>query len=46
MDYLMTSDAIDPARTLPLYTEAFACAERSGDHLITPSCTTTPAMPP
>ncbi len=29
--YLLT---IDPARTLPLYTEAFACTERSGDHLI------------
>ncbi len=28
--YLMT---IDPARSLPLYTEAIACTERSGDHL-------------
>jgi hypothetical protein len=26
--------SIDPARSLPLYPEAFACAERSGDHLI------------
>jgi predicted ATPase/DNA-binding XRE family transcriptional regulator len=31
MLYLMS---IDPARSLPLYPEAFACAERSGDHLI------------
>ena len=29
--YLLT---IDPARSLPLYTEAIACTERSGDHLI------------
>jgi predicted ATPase/class 3 adenylate cyclase/tetratricopeptide (TPR) repeat protein len=29
--YLLT---IDPARSVPLYTEAFACTERSGDHLI------------
>jgi predicted ATPase/class 3 adenylate cyclase len=29
--YLLT---IDPARALPLYTEAIACTERSGDHLI------------
>jgi len=28
--YLLT---IDPARSLPLYTEAIACTERSGDHL-------------
>ena len=26
--------SIDPARSLPFYPEAFACAERSGDHLI------------
>jgi MalT-like TPR region len=29
--YLLT---IDPARSGPLYTEAIACTERSGDHLI------------
>ena len=32
--YLMPLDAIDPARSVPLYTEAIACTERSGDHLI------------
>jgi len=31
--YLMTVDTIDPARSLPLYTEAIACTERAGDHL-------------
>ena len=31
--YLMPLDAIDPARSPPLYTEASACTERSGDHL-------------
>jgi predicted ATPase/class 3 adenylate cyclase len=31
--YLMTIDTIDPARALPLYAEAIACTERSGDHL-------------
>jgi predicted ATPase len=31
MIYLMT---VDPAPSLPLYTEAFACTGRSGDHLI------------
>jgi predicted ATPase/class 3 adenylate cyclase len=31
--YLMPLDTIDPARSPPLYTEAFACTERSGDHL-------------
>jgi predicted ATPase/class 3 adenylate cyclase len=31
--YLLTLDNIDPARSLPLYTEAFACTGRSGDHL-------------
>jgi tetratricopeptide (TPR) repeat protein len=30
LGYLMT---IDPARSGPLYAEAFACTERSGDHL-------------
>jgi len=30
LTYLMT---IDPARSGPLYTEAIACTERSGDHL-------------
>ena len=34
MLYLMTIDTIDPARSPPLYTEAIACTERSGDHLI------------
>ena len=29
--YLVT---LDPARSLPLYTEAFGCTERSGDHLV------------
>ena len=32
--YLLTIDTIDPARALPLYTEAISCTERSGDHLI------------
>jgi tetratricopeptide (TPR) repeat protein len=32
--YLMPLDAIDPARSGQLYTEAIACTERSGDHLI------------
>ncbi len=31
--YLMTIGTIDPAGSLPLYTEAIACTERSGDHL-------------
>jgi hypothetical protein len=31
---LMPLDAIDPARSGQLYTEAIACTERSGDHLI------------
>jgi predicted ATPase/class 3 adenylate cyclase len=31
LQYLLT---IDPARSLPLYTEAIACTERSGDHFI------------
>jgi predicted ATPase/class 3 adenylate cyclase len=30
LSYLLT---IDPARALPLYAEAIACTERSGDHL-------------
>ena len=32
-NYLIPLDTIDPARSLPLYSEAFACTERSGDHL-------------
>ncbi len=32
--YLMPLQTVDPARSPPLYTEAFACTERSGDHLI------------
>jgi tetratricopeptide (TPR) repeat protein len=32
--YLLSINAIDPARALPLYTEAIACTERSGDHFI------------
>ena len=32
--YLMPLDTIDPARSPPLHTEAIACTERSGDHLI------------
>jgi tetratricopeptide (TPR) repeat protein len=31
--YLMPLDTIDPGRSPPLYTEAFACTERSGDYL-------------
>ncbi len=31
--YLMTIGTIDPAGSLPLYAEAIACTERSGDHL-------------
>ena len=34
MAYLTTFHAIDPVRSLPLYAEAIACTERSGDHLI------------
>jgi len=34
MLYLMTLGTIDPARSGPLYAEAIACTERSGDHLI------------
>jgi len=34
MLYLLTIDTTDPARALPLYTEAIACTERSGDHLV------------
>ena len=34
MAYLTTFHTIDPARSQPLYTEAIACTERSGDHLI------------
>ena len=32
--YLMPLDAIDPARSGQLYTEAIGCTERAGDHLI------------
>ncbi len=32
-NYLIPLDTIDPARSPPLYTEAFACTERSGDYL-------------
>ena len=31
--HLMPLDTIDPSRSPPLYAEAFACTERSGDHL-------------
>ena len=31
--HLMPLDTIDPGRSPPLYAEAFACTERSGDHL-------------
>ena len=31
--YLCPLDTIDPARSPPLYAEAFACTRRSGDHL-------------
>ena len=34
LGYLMTIGTIDPAGTLPLYTEAIACTERSGDHFV------------
>jgi predicted ATPase/DNA-binding XRE family transcriptional regulator len=34
MPYVMTIHTIDPPRSLPSYTEAIACTERSGDHLI------------
>ena len=30
----MTIGTIDPAGSLPLYTEAIACTERSGDHFV------------
>ena len=33
MTYLMIIGTIDPARSLPLFAEAIACTERSGDHL-------------
>jgi tetratricopeptide (TPR) repeat protein len=32
LGYLLAVGAIDPARALPLYAEAIACTERSGDH--------------
>ena len=32
--YLQTIDTIDMARSGQLYSEAIACTERSGDHLI------------
>ena len=31
--YLMIIGTVDPARSLPLFAEAIACTERSGDHL-------------
>jgi predicted ATPase len=34
LGYLMTIHTADPARSGPLYAEAFACTGRSGDHLI------------
>jgi hypothetical protein len=33
LHYILTIATIDPARALPLLTEAIACTERSGDHL-------------
>jgi predicted ATPase/class 3 adenylate cyclase len=33
MDYLLCDSRIDPAHARPLFTEAIACAQRSGDHL-------------
>jgi predicted ATPase/class 3 adenylate cyclase len=33
MTYLMIIGTIHPARSLPLFAEAIACTERSGDHL-------------
>ena len=33
LGYLMIIGTIDPARSGPLYAEAIACTERSGDHL-------------
>jgi len=32
-DYLLCDALIDPAHARPLYTEAIACTQRSGDHL-------------
>jgi predicted ATPase/class 3 adenylate cyclase len=32
--YLLSINTIDPARALPLYTEAIACTERSGDRFM------------
>jgi predicted ATPase/class 3 adenylate cyclase len=34
MGFLMSADTIDPVRSGPLYAEAIACTERSGDQLI------------
>jgi len=34
LEYLLIISTIDPARSGPLFSEAFACTERSGDHLI------------
>jgi predicted ATPase/class 3 adenylate cyclase len=34
LEYLLIIGTIDPARSGPLFSEAFACTERSGDHLI------------
>ena len=33
MDYLLCDALIDPAHARPLFTEAIACTQRSGDHL-------------
>jgi predicted ATPase/class 3 adenylate cyclase len=33
LEYLMPLQTIDPARSPPLYAEAFACTRRSGDHI-------------
>ena len=34
LQYLLTIDYSDPARSGPLYAEAIACTERSGDHYV------------
>ena len=35
-EYLLCSDVIDPAHARPLFAEAIACTQRSGDHLVSP----------
>ena len=42
--YLLCNSFIDPAHARPLYTEAIACTQRSGDHLFASFLTNNAAM--